>query len=1383
MGDLGEIDTVMEAVRDLLDDELRDGSGRAVSTLLVYGAPCTGKTTLGLRALRAALERWGDGRAFMTVQGRTIADGLNLGLIRQLGASSQTRPVATLSALAFRMIMAESSRTGGAVPRLLNGAEQGAVLRQVLGVHVAHARTGDLCDTCGLLTEYFSSRSWADVVCPVSGDGEGVFAAHTSDDLLSRGVNGEFIGQLRDMLARMDELGVRDGDEESIIAVLGGDDGRDGIRRARLASQWRLAFALRREYADEVRRVYPRQRRLDASRLMVEGAAAVERVADDDVPDVVIIDDAQDLTLAGMDFLRAMADRGCRLLVLGDPDESVQSFRGSYPEYLFRRISGSAVVMRLDHGMDVSVSDASSGTAPDYRELVAARVSLDIPALEDTDVSPTRRPWKMPAWNGANPIRACEPGHGGGPHAGDGTVLTAQYRDSNAEMDDVVWSIRRAHIDGGLEWNDMALIAHDNGTVRAFGERLRREGVPVRYSSITRPLKDEPFVRGLFALIELADMRERGLRALASSGMGGRALADAARSRAYVALRSPLFMAHEVRDVRPVRLNVIDTAMETVESLSRVVDSADGAEPVAAGVEDSAFSGLTSAWDALADRVFGGGSDRYADVSVDVDDSLIDGVDQSIPRFDADALMLMLVDGGDAAVAAIDAVRRVRGGRGNADDPDIRAFRTLWDVVGRIHDEVGRLQDRSARYVLWAAWAACGVADDWQRAALRDDSEGRAANDRLDAAMRLFQFANGFDEGVGVSAFIDQVRAMQIEADSLAHIGPSEDAVTLTTPAGSAGRRWSQVWIPAVQQGTWPNMTPRNTLFGADVMADIVLHGRDSGDDARMQSVLCGEKRGFLVALTRATRRVHLSAVRNDDLTPSDFLYAYLPERFWYDDGDRAVPYRSVGEEGGHHGLELDARGLIAAARMALVVDPDDEDAAKALAVLAAHGHEDADPSHWPFLYMSDDAAAGDSPERDAVVSGDDLETTGQVGVDGSTDSGAPEVRLSPSAVDGIWNCPVCWLLDAKFSGPRAGGVDTGFGSLIHAVAEQASLAGLDLPDGTVSPERRIAEVTEWMIGRYAQLRPDPDAVTNVRERYRLLRKERNVPVIMRHIAEYFVNSNTENYASTKTAKVDVGRLQRAECERSFTATFTMDDLRGLYNAIPGSVPMGADDFYAMMGLLVGGWPDGMRPDLSITLSGRIDRLEYRDRNDGKETVIRLVDYKTGAKRTLIDMFNDLQLVCYQLGLRFDPGFAAGGDSGIGVSQSGLFFVRDANAPSYYKVAESGYQPALFVNGHVNDEPFVPRPQLKRFSQCLDLPDPPMVRPDDISEKAWGRMRADAGTQTRWALTMMARVCYAAGAVVSERLVAEPSRGHRQYCRYKAVCPACADGLTTVMEV
>ncbi len=76
----------------------------------------------------------------------------------------------------------------------------------------------------------------------------------------------------------------------------------------------------------------------------------------------------------------------------------------------------------------------------------------------------------------------------------------------------MVWRIKRAHLDRHIRWNDMAVITHDNAAVRLFGERLRRDGVPVRYSSVTRPLKDETFVRDCSRLWSLPDCVPRGWR-------------------------------------------------------------------------------------------------------------------------------------------------------------------------------------------------------------------------------------------------------------------------------------------------------------------------------------------------------------------------------------------------------------------------------------------------------------------------------------------------------------------------------------------------------------------------------------------------------------------------------------------------------------------------------------------------------------------------------------------------------------------------------------------------------------------------------------------------------------------------------------------------------
>lgn len=62
--------------------------------------------------------------------------------------------------------------------------------------------------------------------------------------------------------------------------------------------------------------------------------------------------------------------------------------------------------------------------------------------------------------------------------------------------------------------------------------------------------------------------------------------------------------------------------------------------------------------------------------------------------------------------------------------------------------------------------------------------------------MRLFSYAsggesNGVTAAHTIDAFIEQVRALAIEADSLAHTAPIDQAVTLTTPAGAAGKHWN----------------------------------------------------------------------------------------------------------------------------------------------------------------------------------------------------------------------------------------------------------------------------------------------------------------------------------------------------------------------------------------------------------------------------------------------------------------------------------------------------------------------------------------------------------------------------------------------------------------
>lgn len=1339
---------------------------------LVAGAPRSGKTEFALDMLIAAMKRYGDANAVMTVSGRQIADMLGDRAIRELSAVSQARPVTTLSAVAFRLLTAARSAQGKPLPKLLNGAEQDVIIRKVLASHVEHRQHGDECATCDLLRVYFAVSEWSGLVADDSTDA--------------------FANQLRDMLARMNEIGAKPELENMLIARAASRNGELDARRERLRTQWRLAFALREEYNAAIRAAYSGEYRLDASQLMIDATEAVSDIRDADIPNMLIVDDFQDATLAGFALLEALHNRGTRLLLVGNPDEAVQTFRGSYPEYLFNeaqsrmgarleRIENLYAACENDGAQTIRNVSNRQNVHDDYRTLVATRVSLSIASTEPTDVPLPERPGKMRNIPGAMPIEALPSGNTDAcVTPADGSVETALYRSSSEELDDVVWKIKTEHLQRSREWNDMAVITHDNATVRAFGERLRADGVPVRYSSVTRPLKDEPFVQGLFALIELAELKRRTIEA---SGMDPQAAGSYIRSRVASIMASPLITVGGDRqhEGRPARLASVESAMHALASLAEIV----GDDEIRA--QDSANMAKTDVeQQSSLLRLMADWHEYMAKCHAISDEGQHDGGhdgDQNDPVFDMDALYVLLLEGNTDRV--IDTIASVTGS-----DPQVKAFASLWKVLDKTCEAEHKLVLREPQYVLDCAWRACGKAEIWQRVALEHSAAGRAANDRLDAAMRLFNYASG-GESSGefaartIEAFIEQVRSLTIEADSLAHTAPIDQAVTLTTPAGAAGRHWNLVFLPSLQQGQWPNLTPRNTLFGGEELADVMLHGELSDTvttsagkrDAQLAAVLASEQKSFLVALTRADECAVMSAVLNDDHVPSDFLYGYVPE--WFDrDRDADMEqreYAAIGSQGDYAGLESDPRGLIAAARSVLAMEPSNSpkarDAAETLALLASRGIRAADPDCWPFVEEPVSLA-----ERETIQDG----KTRQSDV----------VTLSPSAVDNLWACPVCWMLENRFSGPRMGSVATNFGSLIHTVAQKATEAGLDMPEQhtAISDMDNIDAITEQMYAEYERLRGDLNGITDPAQRYQALKKDEQAKDALRNIATYFVQSNHGDYPIKNNDAFSVGKLTKAEPELKFTAKFDFDDILAAYNAMDGIHAISRNELIAIMGTLVGGWPQtGMSEHLTVRLTGRIDRVERRDMADGTQQV-RLIDYKTGASPNGEGLFNDLQLVCYQLGLVFPEGSGLHGAQAVAaapnITQSALFHVTKHAFPAPYgnTAAESHMQQALFANGSLNTGAFVPRYYIKKLDKDFQDGLDEMLPPMEVSDEHWSEFVGLRNTMAVWSLTMIARVFYAAAASRANEITARPTSEHMKYCRNTAVCPACAGEQNTVFE-
>ena len=1339
---------------------------------LVAGAPRSGKTEFALDMLIAAMKRYGDANAVMTVSGRQIADMLGDRAIRELSAVSQARPVTTLSAVAFRLLTAARSAQGKPLPKLLNGAEQDVIIRKVLASHVEHRQHGDECATCDLLRVYFAVSEWSGLVADDSTDA--------------------FANQLRDMLARMNEIGAKPELENMLIARAASRNGELDARRERLRTQWRLAFALREEYNAAIRAAYSGEYRLDASQLMIDATEAVSDIRDADIPNMLIVDDFQDATLAGFALLEALHNRGTRLLLVGNPDEAVQTFRGSYPEYLFNeaqsrmgarleRIENLYAACENDGVQTIRNASNRQNVHDDYRTLVATRVSLSIASTEPTDVPLPERPGKMRNIPGAMPIEALPSGNTDAcVTPADGSVETALYRSSSEELDDVVWKIKTEHLQRSREWNDMAVITHDNATVRAFGERLRADGVPVRYSSVTRPLKDEPFVQGLFALIELAELKRR---TIAASGMDPQAAGSYIRSRVASIMASPLITVGGDRqhEGRPARLASVESAMHALASLAEIVGddeirAQDSANMAKTDVEQqSSLLRLVADWHEYMAKCHAISDEGQHDGGHDGD--------QNDPVFDMDALYVLLLEGNTDRV--IDTIASVTGS-----DPQVKAFASLWKVLDKTCEAEHKLVLHEPQYVLDCAWRACGKAEIWQRVALEHSAAGRAANDRLDAAMRLFNYASG-GESSGefaartIEAFMEQVRSLTIEADSLAHTAPIDQAVMLTTPAGAAGRHWNLVFLPSLQQGQWPNLTPRNTLFGGEELADVMLHGELSDTvttsagkrDAQLAAVLASEQKSFLVALTRADECAVMSAVLNDDHVPSDFLYGYVPE--WFDrDRDADMErreYAAIGSQGDYAGLESDPRGLIAAARSVLAMEPSNSpkarDAAETLALLASRGIRAADPDCWPFVEEPVSLA-----ERETIQDG----KTRQSDV----------VTLSPSAVDNLWACPVCWMLENRFSGPRMGSVATNFGSLIHTVAQKATEAGLDMPEQhtAISDMDNIDAITEQMYAEYERLRGDLNGITDPAQRYQALKKDEQAKDALRNIATYFVQSNHGDYPIKNNDAFSVGKLTKAEPELKFTAKFDFDDILAAYNAMDGIHAISRNELIAIMGMLVGGWPQtGMSEHLTVRLTGRIDRVERRDMADGTQQV-RLIDYKTGASPNGEGLFNDLQLVCYQLGLVFPEGSGLHGAQAVAaapnITQSVLFHVTKHAFPAPYgnTAAESHMQQPLFANGSLNTGAFVPRYYVKKLDKDFQDGLDEMLPPMEVSDEHWSEFVGLRNTMAVWSLTMIARVFYAAAASRANEITARPTSEHMKYCRNTAVCPACAGEQNTVFE-
>ncbi|MGQ0837665.1 ATP-dependent helicase [Actinokineospora sp.] len=336
----------------------------------------------------------------------------------------------------------------------------------------------------------------------------------------------------------------------------------------------------------------------------------------------------------------------------------------------------------------------------------------------------------------------------------------------------------------------------------------------------------------------------------------------------------------------------------------------------------------------------------------------------------------------------------------------------------------------SVEQVLWDIWQRAGLEARWVATATRGGPVGAQADRDLDAIVALFHAAERYTErlpGAGIAAFADHLIGHRIAGDTLAPTAPQGEAVVVLTAHAAAGREWTVVAVPGVQEGAWPDLRLRGSLLGVERLVDLVSGVNITDPVSATAPLLAEERRLLLVAASRARTKLLVSAVRGEEEQPSRFL-AELAGVEATDDAEALVPIAKperalvladlVGELRQvvcDNGVDQGRRGL----------------AARQLARLAEAGIPGAHPDSWYGL-----------PEVSTV---EPLRGKGD------------PVRVSPSTVEILAKCPLRWVVE------RHGGQDPVelaaiTGTLVHALA-QAAASGATREDLMAELDRAWASV------------------------------------------------------------------------------------------------------------------------------------------------------------------------------------------------------------------------------------------------------------------------------------------------------------------------------------
>ena len=426
----------------VLDAEQRQVVAHRRGPMLVLAGPGTGKTTTLVEAMVERLQgpdRLRPDEVLGLTFGRKAAQEWRERVTARVGGGI-VPVVTTFHSFSYSLVRACSDTEAFIEPlRLLSGPEQELRLRELLSHSVKDGRL-----------------DWP----------SGLTAA-----LGTRGLASE----VRVVVAKARALGLDPTDLQA-LAPHAGD----------LGPAWRAVGQFLGEYLD----VLDAEGVTDYTEVVHRAALLTHR------PDIqrdlrsryraVFVDEYQDTDPSQVRLLSGLVSPDAAFVVVGDPDQSIYTFRGADPSGIlnfrdaFAARDGSpapTVVLRTTRRFGPVIRDAAS------------RV------LRTSSLAP------LPAalvQEHRNPVCAGAP-------FGDGTLEIRTFDSPSAEAGHIADVLRRAHLEQGLAWDEMAvLVRSGRRSVPSLRRSLGAAGVPVEVAADELPLHEEPAVGPLLVVLRAA---------------------------------------------------------------------------------------------------------------------------------------------------------------------------------------------------------------------------------------------------------------------------------------------------------------------------------------------------------------------------------------------------------------------------------------------------------------------------------------------------------------------------------------------------------------------------------------------------------------------------------------------------------------------------------------------------------------------------------------------------------------------------------------------------------------------------------------------------------------------------------------------------------------